>query len=348
MWARRVARRVLVLAIFENLLIVSAVLAGAWLRLGSFEWVTFTVEGGYAKTWLIALIVQLCLYFADLYDSRSYADVRELFVRLVQGLGAASFCLAAAYFWFPGLMIGRGVFVIASVLIVAIVGGWRLAEHWVSGHNVRERLLLVGTGPQAIELARELFDRRMELGVEIVGFIDADPAKVGTPVINPGVIGVVDDIPELAAARHVSRVVVSMADARGKLPMEKLLRMKLAGVQFDHLASVYEEYTGKIAIENLRPSWFVFSTGFQKKKWLLAAKRLFDIAAATIGLALAAAIDADRGGRGQAHVPGSRLLPPDARRTSRAAFRGAQVPVDARRTRRPAPAPSGPRSWTRV
>ena len=48
MWARRVARRVLVLAIFENLLIVSAVLAGAWLRLGSFEWVTFTVEGGYA------------------------------------------------------------------------------------------------------------------------------------------------------------------------------------------------------------------------------------------------------------------------------------------------------------
>jgi len=78
MWARRVARRVFVLAIFENLLIVSAVLASARLRLGSLEWVTFTLEGGYAKTWLIAVVVQLCLYFADLYDSRSYADVREL------------------------------------------------------------------------------------------------------------------------------------------------------------------------------------------------------------------------------------------------------------------------------
>jgi sugar transferase (PEP-CTERM system associated) len=284
MWANRIARRVLVLGIFENLLIVCAVLASVWVRLGDVGWVAFTVEGGYAKTWLVAAVVQLCLYFADLYDSRAYADVRELFTRLIQGLGAASFCLAVLYFWFPALMIGRGVFVLAAILVVAIVGGWRLIDRWVSGHNVRERLLLVGTGRQAIELARELFERRVELGVEIVGFIDADPAMVGTPLINPGVIGAIDDIPAIAAERRVSRVVVSVADARGKLPMDKLLQMKLSGVQFDHLASVYEEYTGKIAIENLRPSWFIFSSGFQKKEWLLATKRVFDILAAGLGL----------------------------------------------------------------
>ena len=62
-------------------------------------------------------------------------------------------------------------------------------------------------------------------------------------------------------ARVVDRVVVSLADARGKLPMDKLLEMKLDGVTFDHLASVYEEYTGKIAVENLRPSWLIFSAG---------------------------------------------------------------------------------------
>ncbi len=38
------------------------------------------------------------------------------------------------------------------------------------------------------------------------------------------------------------------------------------GVQFDHLASVYEEYTGKIAVENLRPSWLIFSSGFRKSQ----------------------------------------------------------------------------------
>jgi sugar transferase (PEP-CTERM system associated) len=71
--------------------------------------------------------------------------------------------------------------------------------------------------------------------------------------------------------------------------MDRLLDVRLrSGVLFDHLASVYEEYTGKIALENLRPSWLVFSTGFRKTRLLMATKRAFDIAASVIGLILAA------------------------------------------------------------
>jgi exopolysaccharide biosynthesis polyprenyl glycosylphosphotransferase len=55
---------------------------------------------------------------------------------------------------------------------------------------------------------------------------------------------------------------------------------------FDHLASVYEEYTGKIALENLRPSWLVFSTGFRKTRILIGMKRAFDLVAAVCGLIL--------------------------------------------------------------
>jgi sugar transferase (PEP-CTERM system associated) len=129
-----------------------------------------------------------------------------------------------------------------------------------------------------------MFARRHELGVEIVGFIDPDPSRIGAPVVNPGVIGTIEDIPSIVRARGVDRVVVSLADARGKLPMDKLLELRLDGVNFDHLASVYEEYTGKIAVENLRPSWLVFSPGFRKTHSLTAAKRALDILVA--GLAL--------------------------------------------------------------
>jgi exopolysaccharide biosynthesis polyprenyl glycosylphosphotransferase len=66
--------------------------------------------------------------------------------------------------------------------------------------------------------------------------------------------------------------------------MEKLLEMKLDGVKFDHLASVYEEYTGKIAVENLRPSWLIFSSGFAKTKLVRAGKRAMDILVAAFGL----------------------------------------------------------------
>jgi sugar transferase (PEP-CTERM system associated) len=152
-----------------------------------------------------------------------------------------------------------------------------------------ERLLIVGTNHAAVDLARELFDRRHELGVELVGFVDTDPARVGTSLINPGVVGTIDHIPAIVRERHVDRVVVSLADARGKLSMELLLEMKVNdGVRFDHLASVYEEYTGKIAIENLRPSWLVFSQGFRKSRTLGALKRTGDVLLSAIGLLLAA------------------------------------------------------------
>jgi sugar transferase (PEP-CTERM system associated) len=109
-------------------------------------------------------------------------------------------------------------------------------------------------------------------------------------VINPGVIGTITDIPTVVRERGVHRVVVSLSDARGKLPMDQLLDMKLAGVTFDHLASVYEEYTGKIAVENLRPSWLIFSEGFRKSRTLAAAKRVLDIVVATLGLSIAGPI----------------------------------------------------------
>ena len=247
-------------------------------------------ENGLLKGGIVTFVTQLCLYYADLYSLRKGADRRELFISIVQALGAASFILAAIYYWFPELMLGRGVFLYAAMLVIAAVIGWRLAYEFISKRmGPGERLLLVGTSAAAVNLVKELHQHRVELGVDIVGFVDPDPAKVGQPLLNPGIIGTVDDIPGIVQRLRVDRVVVSLADARGKLPMDRLLQMKLdSGVLFDHLPTVYEEFTGKIAIENLRPSWLIFSEGFRKTRVLLATKRALDIICALVGLILAA------------------------------------------------------------
>jgi sugar transferase (PEP-CTERM system associated) len=269
----------------ETVLILLAVVAAAYLRLGTHAWDLLAIDGGLPKALLIAAVAQLCLYYADLYDLRLLADRREMFTRMLHALASASLILAAVYYWLPSLIIGRGVFMIAAVMVMTLVIAWRLAFEWASGRvGPRERLLLVGTNAPAVNLARELHERRHELGVEIVGFIDPDPDRLGAPVFNPGVVGAIADIPAVARARNVDRVVVSLADARGKLPMDKLLELRLEGINFDHLASVYEEYTGKIAVENLRPSWLIFNDGFRKTAWLTAAKRVLDVSTASAGL----------------------------------------------------------------
>ena len=273
------------LVAFETILIVSVIVSAAFVRFGGSA-PAFIADGdGLMRFFVVAAVLQGCLYYADLYNIRTIADRRELFVRFVQAIAAGSFLLAGLYYVLPQLIIGRGVIVIAALVLVVLVPGWRVLFEWVSRNmRPRERLLLVGTSAATVELSRELFERRHELGVEIVGFVDPDPAQVGTPIINPGVIGTIEDIPSIVRAKAVDRVVVSLADSRGKLPVDKLLEMKLDGVSFDHLASIYEQYTGKIAVENLRPSWLIFSPGFKKSRLLSMTKRFVDIVVAVTGL----------------------------------------------------------------
>ena len=278
--------RSLSLVVVDGALIVGAVLVAALIRFG-------IEDAGFVFAWpviwralLVSLVIQLTLHYFDLYDSRGAHNHRDLIVGLLRALGAASLALGPLYYWVPELVIGRGVVLIASLLIITAIVAWRLTFAWVSKRmGPTERLLFIGTSGAAVELARELYERRAGLGVDLVGFIDADESRVGMPVLNPGVIGTIADIPRIVRERDVDRVVVSLADARGKFSMNDLLTMKLNdGVNFDHLASVYERYTGKIAIENLRPSWLIFSEGFRKSTALEAGRRTLDIVLSAMGL----------------------------------------------------------------
>ncbi len=265
---------------FESLLIACAISIGVYLRLAGAA----PAAGLVPRVLLVLIVCQLCLYYRNLYEFRVLANRSELLIRVLQALGAASLILALVYLFVPSLIIARGVFVTSGLLVAAGVTSWRLSFEWISRRVApRERLLLVGVSSASIALARELGERT-ERAIEVVGFVCPDADRAGAPDAN--VIGTIEDIPAIVRARGVDRVVVSLADARGKLPMDKLLEMKLDGVTFDHLASVYEQYTGRIAVENLRPSWLIFSEGFRKSRKLRAMKRALDVLGSGLALLL--------------------------------------------------------------
>jgi sugar transferase (PEP-CTERM system associated) len=281
----RSTRRGTALVASETLLILSAVVTVWSLRLDPLPPGSLTPLA--LKALLIAVVCQLCLYSRDLYERHLSADRQELVVRLLQGLGVSSVVLAIVYSWFPDLVIAPGVFSGTVAILALLIVPWRVSLAWATTQfGFGERLLVVGTSKTAVTLAEELWDRA-ELGVEIVGFVEPDGSDgITSSLPMPGVIGTIEDIPAIVRAQAVDRVVVSLGDARGKLPMDKLLEMKIDGVQFAHLASVYEEYTGRIALENLRPSWLIFSAGFNKTRMLSIGKRLIDVTAAAAGFLL--------------------------------------------------------------
>src|SRR6187397_3070331 len=125
--------RSIVLVLLETCLVLALVALATWLRLGTEGALdVYVYQNGLLKGGIVTFVTQFCLYFADLYSLRKGADRRDLFISIVQALGAASFILAAVYFWFPDLMLGRGVFLYAAILVIAAVIGWRVAYEIIS------------------------------------------------------------------------------------------------------------------------------------------------------------------------------------------------------------------------
>jgi sugar transferase (PEP-CTERM system associated) len=275
---------------FEGFSIAFAVVAVAWLLLGAHAGPLFWAENGLVKAAVIAIVCQACFYYCDLYDLRNLSNRRGLVSTLILALGSTSLVLAFTYLLFPSLAFDPIVIAASTGVVIAVIVASRATVVWLSGRMApRERLLIIGASAGAVELAQELERRRAALGIEIVGFIDSEPGRAllrpqKVEFFPPGA-----DITGLVRSRRVDRIVVSLEDSRGKLPMDQLLQIKLNdGVQFSYLPSVYEEFTGKISVEHLRPSWLIFSEGFRKSRRLMFFKRTFDIVASLVGIVLGA------------------------------------------------------------
>ena len=236
------------------------------------------------KIGLVTLVCQLCLYYNDFYDLTLVHSNRELVVRLLQAAGAASIVLAALYFVVPSLMIGDGIFVSALFVFMVGIFGWRLLFNSMSRSlRLSERILVVGTGETARKVTRQILEQR-EFAYRVIGFIDDDPSRIGERIVNPGIVGTPADIARLITEHKIDRIIVGLPDRRGKLPVDELLSAKLRGVRVEDVTTTYERVTGKILIDDLRPSWLIFSDGFHVSRLTRWTKRAIDL---TLSLILA-------------------------------------------------------------
>ena len=269
-------------------MIYGAIIGAVYLRVG-FEGapVELVVKNGYQKAAVAAFFCLASFYLFDLYDFLVMHDRRELVLRLVQALGLAWIALAFSFYTFPGLMLGRGISLISLPLALALMVLWRVSIHWFLGHpNFGERILIVGSGNLAVELAREVLDRP-DAGYRIVGFVGTDADLLGKSLINPRVIGLTDDLDEIVKREGIDRIVVAMGERRGQLPTNKLLQLSLAGhVTIEEGASFYERLTSRVSLNMLRPSWLIFTGRGRQVKAAELSRNLVHWLVALIGAIL--------------------------------------------------------------
>jgi sugar transferase (PEP-CTERM system associated) len=207
---------------------------------------------------------------------------------VLQGTGAAAIALAAVSILLPWARLGNGTFLVTLGMLVVAMPLWRVAfDGLTSDPRLEERVLVVGTGPLARTVAHQIRAQH-DFAYRLVGFIE-DPASAGAGAAGP-ILGTPADLPRIIETYGIGRIVIGLADRRGHLPIHELLQAKLAGVRVEDAATTYERMTGKILVDDLKPSWLIFSDGFQASRGTRLAKRLFDLAGALIGILVAAPI----------------------------------------------------------
>lgn len=287
----KASSRALCLVLIEGILAAMCGIAAIALRFGDEAGEVLTSDFGWAKLVVWVVIVQACFYLFDLYDLQMIRDRRVLFVRVLQALGLASIALATVFYAIPALTIGRGVVMLGILMMLTMMLCWRIFVLWALGHpRLRERILILGTGSHAVNIAREVLEMDGS-GYEVVGFVGDDPALVGKSLINPSVVGLSDELETLARRYRVDRIVVAVEDRRGRLPIDALMRLTLPDeVLVEESISFFESLTGKVSLDLMRPSWLIFRSGGRASRFYRHARRLADIALAVAGLVVSAPV----------------------------------------------------------
>jgi sugar transferase (PEP-CTERM system associated) len=271
----------------ESLIVLLSFAAAVLFRFGSLEGL-LEYPALLPKMVVCAVAVQLTLFYAEMYEYRSRRRF-EIFQVLGQCVAVAAVALAVVFFAVPGLEVGRGIFAFFVLFTWSGLLLFRLFLLWAWGTlgAFGDRVLILGTGVPAQKIAREML-KRAPIGYHVLGFLTEHEAEVGRTIVNPSVLGTLSDLPRLSESGGATLIVVAQEDRRKRLPVDMLLRCRMAGVRVVEAANLFESLSGRIPLRDLRPSWLIFSEGFHKPRVLATAKRVGESFVAVLVLMAAA------------------------------------------------------------
>ncbi|KRF02123.1 sugar transferase [Frateuria sp. Soil773] len=230
---------------------------------------------------VFAVVIQLGMAALGQYQTHLRTSWFGLLARQAVAFALGGTGLAIGYYLVPQAYVGRGVLGIALAIgFVAIMLFRLLFLRLVEIEALKRRVLILGAGQRAAQIHQRMRRRSDRRGFSLVGYLP----RLGEPVRVPEAQVLHPQVPlhVLAQRAQVDEIVVGVDDRRGSLPMDELLECRQAGVAITDLTTFFERESGRLQLSLLDPSWLVFSGGFDATPLHRAAKRGFDLLAATV------------------------------------------------------------------
>ena len=238
---------------------------------------------------LVPVIAPLWIFlltFFGAYKTPAETSAFDLIWAVVRAVATGLALTLALLFVLKIQYVSRVItFSFAALNLVALIGV-RLASVWhhrrslQRGENFR-KVLIVGSGKRGQRLADTLVSGR-DMGIQVVGYLDPDPAEVGRDLGGPKVLGTVDDITSILKDNVVDEVI--LATPRSMIgTVEKLVRAcEEEGVRVRIMADLFDVQIAQMTLDAFGNVPFLTLDPVAQEEWKLLIKRGVDLA---LGLA---------------------------------------------------------------
>ncbi len=268
-----VSKSVLALASLDILILYCSIGLGYAIGYFDFSVAILAVQTQFGQCTLYVAAIVLSLVMMGMYQRQFIADARVSLLRMLASFATAVLIMSIVFYIFTDMRIWMSA--LLPALVIGIVGVFfaRIIFVRISGIRAfKRRVLVFGAG----RLAREIETLEESGGFHCVGFL---PIGDREPEIDPSRILPYDTIlMDMVQAHDADEIVVALQERRGWVPSDDLLTCRMQGIQISDFWTFMERQKGQVELEELNPSWIIFSDGFSSRSRLQRfVKRTFDV-----------------------------------------------------------------------
>jgi exopolysaccharide biosynthesis polyprenyl glycosylphosphotransferase len=242
---------------------------------------TRDIQELFTQAFALTLCCLVAFYYNDLYDIRTVRNLSHFVPRFPKALGMASILTLLCYALIPRPAGAAGLFLFPLLLGAGLLALIRaLFYRLMRSRPFHERVLILGATPFADALIKE-FETHPHCAVIGVVHEERNPPQ---PPPRAPLLGPFEDLGKIIEEARPDRIIVTLTERRGHLPVQQLLDARIRGIVVEDGFEVYEQLTGKLAMESITPTSVIFSKDFRKSRFDQAAGRTLSFLASVIGL----------------------------------------------------------------
>ena len=256
------------LAILRNLLLAatyaSVVALSLWLSvLLRFDFAVPVEYWAFFRAtllWLLPLKLVMLLAFGQFRSLLTFFSLSDA-KRIVLAMAVAAAVALGLWYASNGvLVVPRAViltdFLLSVAGLSAIRTGMRVyrerfGDAGSAVHSRRKKTAIIGAGSAGSALFREI-QSKPGLGIDIVCFLDDDPAKIGGMLHGRKIACSRADLPVLAESLQVTRAIIAMPGASPTVIRETVEMLNRLGLEHDILPSVTQILHRDVSVSHLR------------------------------------------------------------------------------------------------